>query len=102
MSNTLQGIAAALALAVLTGCTTLHESAAESEVEVYVRKMFPSATLIGKSCVGGDSDGDGYVSCSANIRNQDGSEQQLSLECAKWMTPFLSGCKDKTGVIKQK
>lgn len=76
------------------------ERNAEKELREYIAKMYADKIVLGQDCVGRDTDGDGYVSCSARVRGRDEKalEETLSLECASDFTN--SGCKTRTGVIK--
>ena len=74
------------------------ERIAESELTEYLAKMYADKTVLGQDCVGRDTDGDGYVSCTARVKGKDTPEETLALECAS--TLLNSGCKTRTGVIK--
>lgn len=74
------------------------ERFAESELRDYLAKMYADKSVLGQDCVGRDTDGDGYVSCTARVRGKDGLEETLALECAS--TLLNSGCKTRVGVIR--
>lgn len=76
------------------------ERNAEKELREYVAKMYADKIVLGQDCVGRDTDGDGYVSCSARVRGRDEKalEETLALECAAAFTN--SGCKTRTGVVR--
>ena len=52
--------------------------------------------VFASTCAGTDSDGDGYISCTANIQIRDREAVEKYLECASggWATR-TSGCKAK-------
>lgn len=99
------GVIAAMLLAV-TGVIALtfksflfDERIAESELTEYLAAMYPDKTVLGKDCVGRDTDGDGYASCSARVKGpNDTAEQLLALECA--VQVFSSGCKPRAEILK--
>lgn len=69
----------------------------ESELHDYLAKMYADKTVLGEDCVGRDTDGDGYVSCSARVRGKDTPEETLALECAAGF--MNSGCKARIGLL---
>ncbi len=73
------------------------ERIAESELREYVAKMYADKTVLGQDCVGRDTDGDGYVSCTARVKGKDGPEETLALECTSQV--LNSGCKPRIGVL---
>lgn len=89
-------------LAITIGVTfksiLFDERFAESELQEYLGKMYSDKTALGQDCVGRDTDGDGYVSCTARVKSKDNPEETLALECASDL--LNSGCKTRTGVIK--
>ncbi|MDO8463288.1 MAG: hypothetical protein Q7S96_03380 [bacterium] len=86
---------AVCAVLLSTGCGYLFDkSAAEAEFDTYLKEMHGDKTILGRTCAGTDSDGDGYVSCEANVRGLLGTEQMVIVECAASFT-WASGCKSK-------
>lgn len=73
------------------------ERFAESELREYLAKMYADKQVLGQDCVGRDTDGDGYVSCTARVKGKDGPEETLALECAS--TLLNSGCKPRIGIL---
>ena len=84
----------------LGGCGYMcDKGAAESEAKEYLAKMFPDKDVIAYSCVGVDSDGDNYVSCTARVKGPGSAEETLALECAASFT-MQSGCRiQRAGVV---
>lgn len=64
-----------------------HRSAAEAEAREWASSMYPRRDHA-VSCVGADTDGDGYVSCTVVV---DGGDPK-PLECAGRWT-WNSGCR---------
>lgn len=75
------------------------ERVAESELREYLAKMYADKQVLGQDCVGRDTDGDGYVSCTARVRGRDAKagEETLALECASEV--MNSGCKPRLGIL---
>ncbi|MBI4449497.1 hypothetical protein HY634_00380 [Candidatus Uhrbacteria bacterium] len=73
------------------------ERNAESELRDYLGTMYADKTVLGQDCVGRDTDGDGYVSCTARVKGKDGPEETLALECAAGF--MNSGCKARIGLL---
>lgn len=75
------------------------ERIAESELHDYLAKMYKDKEVLGEDCVGRDTDGDGYVSCTARVRGRDekAQEETLALECASEL--LNSGCKSRIGIL---
>jgi predicted sulfurtransferase len=73
------------------------ERIAESELHDYLAKMYRDKEVLGEDCVGRDTDGDGYVSCTARVKGKDGPEETLALECASEL--LNSGCKPRIGIL---
>jgi len=65
---------------------------AEEEARNYAAKM--DRTLKGVSCMNRDIDGDGYVSCTLNVVEKDGSLSRVPIECAAKWTYNNEGCKE--------
>jgi hypothetical protein len=65
---------------------------AEEEARNYAAKM--RLTLKGVSCMNRDTDGDGYVSCTLNVVEKDGSTSLVPIECAAKWTYNNEGCKE--------
>ena len=68
---------------------------AERYARDYIAKFHPDDTLHLLDCIGADTDGNGYVSCSYLLVGED---QPRQIECAGtwWWQPkgwFLEGCK---------
>lgn len=76
------------------GCT--GRGAAEDSMREYVGKLYPGREIIGVACTNIDSDGDGYISCTATIDTDNGPnivERQINAQCATGFLSFNSGCK---------
>lgn len=73
------------------------ERNAEAELRDYLAKMYADKQVPGQDCVGRDTDGDGYVSCTARVKGATGPEETLVLECASGFTN--SGCKPRIGIL---
>jgi hypothetical protein len=65
---------------------------AEEEARDYAAKM--GLTLKNISCTNRDMDGDGYVSCTLNVVEKDGSLSRIPIECAAKWTYNNEGCKE--------
>lgn len=83
----------AVILASLSGCARGSKEHAQKEMKTYVEEM--GWTYVGGSCAGSDSDGDGYISCNANVRETpDGPPVEKALQCANGsIADTTSGCK---------
>lgn len=71
-------------------------AAAEDSMREYVGKLYPGREIIGVSCTNVDTDGDGYISCTATIDTDNGPEvveRQINAECATGFLSFNSGCR---------
>ncbi len=89
------GVCVMLCGIALGGCGYMcDQGAAESEAKDYLAKMYPDKEVIAYECVGMDSDGDNYVSCTARVRGKtpNATEETLGLECAASFT-MQSGCR---------
>lgn len=73
-------------LMLLVGCGDVEQ--AKSYARTYATEM--GYTVVGVSCTGTDSDGDGYVSCGVRV---EGLSQPISLECSRGEWTFNTGCK---------
>lgn len=77
--------------AVLNAC---GPGRAEEFAREHVAALYPGTEVVGIVCVGTDSDGDGYVSCTATIRGDSNQTERLDLECARAIgITWQSGCK---------
>ena len=57
--------------------------------------------VVGKSCAGVDSDGDGYISCTARVR-ENAATSDKALECASGaLLSWTDGCKLSLPVLRQ-
>jgi prepilin-type N-terminal cleavage/methylation domain-containing protein len=82
-------------LAGIRGCTT-QGVAAEDSMREYVSRLYPGREVIGVACTNMDTDGDGYISCTATIDIDNGPnvvERQINAQCATGLLSFNSGCK---------
>jgi preprotein translocase subunit YajC len=69
---------------------------AEEDMRNYVSNLYPGREIIGVSCVKVDSDGDGYVSCTATVDLDNGpnvQEKMVAAECAGGFANFNEGCR---------
>ena len=82
MDNKMRLFVAAAAVVALAACDS---KALEGKAHEWARGMYPAAKDVRASCVGYDSDGDGYVSCAVVIDERD----PVALECS-W---FLNSCR---------
>ena len=71
---------------------TNHSEAAKVSMATYLNDLYPDE-VFNISCTGMDTDGDGYVSCTAVGRN-DTSKKEMA-ECAVGRFNRNSGCKAK-------
>lgn len=81
---------------VFSGCGRRGHNKASENLKNYLSTMYPSSRfeIISSTCTGTDSDGDGYISCSALIENlKDKSLIRENLECASSILPFNEGCR---------
>ncbi len=62
---------------------------ATQEAKVFVKDVSPGALV---TCSGGDSDGDGYVSCTV-VPQGDKAGQPFSIQCAAAYSLQSDGCK---------
>lgn len=79
----------------LRGCTG-RATAAEDSMRNYIGKLYPDREIIGVVCTNVDTDGDGYVSCTATIDTDNGPsvvERQINAQCATGFLSWNSGCK---------
>lgn len=77
---------------------------AEDAMREYIGRLYPTREIIGVNCVMMDSDGDGYVSCTATIDMDDGpgvQEKQIAADCAREFLNLNSGCRPSRYVIPQ-
>lgn len=97
------GIFAAIVAGNMGGCHTQDQirSAVQSDANDFMTQMYPDAKNRTAVCVGSDSDGDGYVSCTGRVVLNDGTNPDgtprtkellpVALSCAWSLTN--SGCK---------
>lgn len=75
-----------LVLFTVTGCLE-DRSSLEAEARGFLHAL--GYQVVGVSCTDRDSDGDGYASCTATVRD---SPEPIAVECAsRWS--FTSGCR---------
>lgn len=76
----------------------LPETLAESRFDDYLNEMFKGAEVLGSHCPRRDSNANGYISCSARVREegQCTSERMLAIECDSTITG--GGCKPQQNV----
>ena len=86
-----------------TGCTrAMVKDATTDSAKKYVQEM-GYGEFLGSSSPGTDADGDGYVSIDVRVRDGNGQERTLNLECTYSHTGIMStGCKEKVVINKQK
>lgn len=81
-----------LMLTMLGGCA--GSGKAEEFAVAHVESLYPEHNVVGLSCVGTDSDGDGYVSCTVTMKAGDGPIERLDLQCARALGfTRQAGCK---------
>ena len=96
-------IVIALVFGAVRGCAG-RGAAAEDSMREYVGKLYPGREIIGVACTNVDSDGDGYISCTATIDTDNGPnvvERQINAQCATGFLSFNSGCKATVPYIPQ-
>ncbi len=84
------GILSAIACGNLANCSGVNaQGDATASMRQYMTNMYraPTARI---QCVGRDSDGDGYVSCSGAYEDAEGKTQVVNVECAYWIS---EGCR---------
>ncbi len=76
-----------------SSCTRGSEEAATTEMKSHVEKI--GWIYVGGACAGSDEDGDGYISCTARVRvEQGGNIIDKELSCASGaLLSKSSGCK---------
>lgn len=81
------------------GCSGADRRAASDEATRWSQQMGIQPLVV--DCVGMDTDGDGYLSCTVSYRKPDGAIVVQPLECAtKWT--WNSGCRvPKMGMLRQ-
>lgn len=93
----------ALVVGGVRGCAG-RGAVAEDSMREYVGKLYPGREIIGVACTNIDSDGDGYISCTATIDTDSGPsvvERQINAQCATGFLSFNSGCKATVPYIPQ-
>lgn len=88
-------IVIALIVGGVRGCTG-RGAAAEDSMREYIGKLYPGREIIGVACTNVDSDGDGYISCTATVDTDNGPnvvERQINAQCATGFLSWNSGCK---------
>lgn len=93
----------ALVVGGVRGCAG-RRGAAEDSMREYVSKLYPGREIIGVACTNIDSDGDGYISCTATIDTDNGPnvvERQINAQCATGFLSLNSGCKATVPYIPQ-
>lgn len=90
-------IIGALVIGGIRGCSGGGGGQApEDAMRDYVGSLYPGREIIGVNCVTMDSDGDGYVSCTATIdmdAGPDVKEKQINGDCARPFLNWNSGCR---------
>ncbi|MBS1722477.1 MAG: prepilin-type N-terminal cleavage/methylation domain-containing protein [Armatimonadetes bacterium] len=94
-------VVAILGIVAYCGCGALGNmfqagKGAEDEMREYVGKLYPGRPIQGVVCTNMDTDGDGYISCTATVDVGDGGkvvEKQINAQCARTFMNFNSGCK---------
>lgn len=86
-------IVLAVAIPIATAGCSAKGTSPEQEMQKYLSTLYPNYTVVGISCTSQDSDGDGYVSCSATLEDPSnpGKIVRESAECAN--SYFYGGCK---------
>lgn len=68
---------------------------AEARGMDYVSKVYTEYAIVGKTCQGEDTDDNSYVTCGFRIKNPEGIERTVRLECPTIMKGFFgSSCKE--------
>lgn len=82
------------------GCRPSEEqrSNAEDQMRTHMSKL--GYEIQGVSCMNADSDGDGYVSCTATYKNGQ-NLGQLEAECASIVGWGKSGCRPVKAIYRQ-
>ncbi|MBI2483055.1 hypothetical protein HYV74_02635 [Candidatus Uhrbacteria bacterium] len=80
------------------GSYLFDRSAAERGMHRHIESVFTDHKFLGGACMNVDSDGDGYVSCTARTANKQGIEQTHALECAGAMT-LQNGCRSQRAQV---
>ena len=87
----------ATALAGCTSCIGADTSEAEGYAKTFVAKNFPGQQVVNIECQNADSDGNGYVSCTASVKDAKGNTVLHPLECVAtyfWQGRWaMSGCR---------
>ncbi len=81
----------------------MRASRAETKSADYASKMYADYFVIGHSCQGEDTNGDGYVTCNIRIKSKEsGAEKTLTLQCPTYIKSFMAtNCKEQGIVINQ-
>lgn len=89
-----------LAVVTLSGCKAVigaDTSEAEGYAQEFVRKNFPGQEVVNVECQNADSDDNGYVSCTASVKDSKGDIKLHPLECAAtWFYEVrwtMTGCR---------
>ena len=61
-----------------SGCS--RQSAAEDAMRSHMQKLYPEAKSIAASCANVDTDGDGYIRCSATYLDATGNRTVVPIE----------------------
>lgn len=85
-----------IAITNIAKCTVLDKREAKKQAEVWARSMSLKTDSI--ECVGYDSDGDGYVSCSISYKTETGVEI-IPIECSAAFT-INDGCRSPKASIR--
>ncbi len=83
-------VASACSCTCVANITGLSHDKAEKAAKAWATQM--GLELKGVSCTSVDSDGDGYVSCSAAVVKSDGDIDIIPIECAAALT-LNDGCR---------
>lgn len=61
----------------------------------YIAKLYGDHTVMGSSCQGQDSDGDGYITCNFRIKSPQNTERTIILQCPTfWKSYMGNSCKE--------
>lgn len=81
----------------------MRASRGETTSAAYLQKMYSDYAILGKSCQGEDTDGNGYITCNARIKQDvGGNEKTVTLQCPTFIKSFMAtSCKEQGIVISQ-
>jgi hypothetical protein len=74
-------------------------SNAEVMGETFIKKVYTEYSVTGKNCQGEDSDMNSYVSCAFRIKNSEGAERTVRLDCPTiWKSYTGSTCRESISI----